>query len=406
MDPTLTELLHSNLQWIFVGGKGGVGKTTTSCALATLFATTPISDAAAPDGTRPRRVLLISTDPAHNLSDAFNQRFGPQPTPVKGLEDTLAAMEVDPKNFTHGALMSSLTGANSGGSASSLSREAEADAVEQTASFARIGAVLKEAARTMPGIDEISVFAEILQYVRTLSYDLLIFDTAPTGHTLRLLALPQTLNSTFDRLMSLEGLAPMLEAASHLIGSSFGATGGDSVSGCEVATATPSSSSTAPGAGSAATGSSQGSWSITADEVRAKALHWRQVMEEVQVRFNDPSRTSFVCVCIAEFLSVYETERLVQELMKYNIGCDSIVVNQLVLKPSSEPPCRMCAARQKIQTKYLEQIDLLYDDFHVVKMPLLSDEVRGVPALKMFARFLQEPYNPDTHGYIDVQESC
>ncbi|KAG5484757.1 hypothetical protein LSCM1_06579 [Leishmania martiniquensis] len=393
MDPTLTELLNSSLEWIFVGGKGGVGKTTTSCALATLFATTPIRDAAATGDTRPRRVLLISTDPAHNLSDAFNQRFGPQPTPVKGLEDSLAAMEVDPKNFTHGALMNSLMGPKSGDSASSLSKEAEADTAENTASFARIGAILKEAARTMPGIDEISVFAEILQYVRTLSYDLLIFDTAPTGHTLRLLALPQTLNSTFDRLMSLEGLAPIIEAASHLFSSNIDAAGGASgdSAGC---------------GGQATAASSRSSSCITADEVRTKALHWRQVMEEVQTRFNDPNRTGFVCVCIAEFLSVYETERLVQELMKYNIGCDSIVVNQLVLKPSSEPPCRMCAARQKIQAKYLEQIDLLYDDFHVVKMPLLSDEVRGVSALKTFARFLKEPYDPDVHGYIDVQGPC
>ncbi|KAG5510122.1 hypothetical protein JKF63_07018 [Porcisia hertigi] len=402
MDPTLTELLHhSNLEWIFVGGKGGVGKTTTSCALATLFATTPIRDATAPDGTRTRRVLLISTDPAHNLSDAFNQRFGPQPTPVNGLEDCLAAMEVDPKNFTHGALMSSIPATQSGGGSSSAN--AEADTVAHTASFARIAAVLKEAARTMPGIDEISVFAEILHYVRTLSYDLLIFDTAPTGHTLRLLALPQTLNHTFDQLMSLEGLAPMLEAASHFIGSYSGA-GGDSQSGttaCREPLASAASSSS-----TTAADSSQNSWSLTAEEVREKVLQWRQSMEEVQARFNDPNRTGFVCVCIAEFLSVYETERLVQELMKYNIGCDSIVVNQLVLKPSSEPPCRMCAARQTIQSKYLEQIDLLYDDFHVVKMPLLSDEVRGVAALKTFARFLQEPYDPDKHGYIDVQGSC
>ncbi|GET86681.1 anion-transporting ATPase-like protein [Leishmania tarentolae] len=153
MDPTLTELLHTNVEWIFVGGKGGVGKTTTSCALATLFATTPISDAASPGCTRPRRVLLISTDPAHNLSDAFNQRFGSHPTPVNGLEESLAAMEVDPKNFTHGALMSSLTGAKNDGSALPSPEEGGADPT----SFARIGAVLKEAARTMPGIDEISV---------------------------------------------------------------------------------------------------------------------------------------------------------------------------------------------------------------------------------------------------------
>lgn len=88
--------------------------------------------------------------------------------------------------------------------------------------------------------------------------------------------------------------------------------------------------------------------------------------------------------------------------MKYNIACDSIVVNQLVMKPSNEPPCRMCNARQKIQHKYLEQIDDLYEDFHVVKMPLLDNEVRGVQALKQFAQFLIQPYKPDVHGYIEL----
>lgn len=406
MDPTLTSLLQSRLEWIFVGGKGGVGKTTTSCALATLFAATPVQDAAAPAGVRPRRVLLISTDPAHNLSDAFNQRFGPEPTPVKGLEATLAAMEVDPKNFTHGALLSSLTapsmrGGESGG-ASANTNSGDGRGGGAAATFASVGAVLKEAARTMPGIDEITVFAEILHYVRALSYDVLIFDTAPTGHTLRLLALPQTLNTTFDQLMSLEGLAPMLEMASHFMKASAG-----TASGGEGRLVPPQASASASG-GAPPTAASSSPWALTAEDLRAKAQHWREVLTEVQARFNDPDRTSFVCVCIAEFLSVYETERLVQELMRYNISCDSIVVNQLVLKPSSsEPPCRMCAARQKMQAKYLDQIDLLYDDFHVVKMPLLSEEVRGVAALQTFARFLQEPYNPNTHGYVEiVQGPC
>jgi arsenite-transporting ATPase len=121
------------------------------------------------------QVLIISTDPAHNLSDAFDQKFGSKPTNVKGI-DNLFCMEIDPSanEQAGGNILSSMMG---GGATGGL------DALDSSG-------FMKEIMTSVPGIDEATSFGEILKSLDEYKFDLIIFDTAPTGHTLRLLNFP------------------------------------------------------------------------------------------------------------------------------------------------------------------------------------------------------------------------
>ncbi|KNG86067.1 ATPase get3 [Aspergillus nomiae NRRL 13137] len=317
MEPSLQSIVSQDtLRWIFVGGKGGVGKTTTSCSLAIQLAKARKS------------VLLISTDPAHNLSDAFGQKFGKEARLIDGYNN-LSAMEIDPN-----------------GSIQDLLASGEGQGDDPMAGLG-VGNMMQDLAFSIPGVDEAMSFAEVLKQVKSLSYEVIVFDTAPTGHTLRFLQFPTVLEKALAKLSQLSSqFGPMLNS---ILGSRGGLPGEDGVS---------------------------------------QRDHQRS-----QHSIQNPDMTTFVCVCIAEFLSLYETERMIQELTSYNIDTHAIVVNQLLF-PKQGSECEQCNARRKMQKKYLEQIEELYEDFNVVRMPLLVEEVRGKEKLEKFSDMLIHPYVP------------
>lgn len=335
VEGSLRNLTQSEtLKWIFVGGKGGVGKTTTSCSLAVALSKTRSS------------VLLVSTDPAHNLSDAFSQKFSGEPTRVNGF-DNLDAMEVEPPE-NHSV---------------PSSNPASNDLTQLFSNPEAAGSMLGDIGGAIPGIDEAMAFGTLMKSVRDMSYDVVVFDTAPTGHTMRLLGFPQLLEKGLSIFRSLlDRFGPMANTMAGSMGM--------------------------PG--------------LNVQDMVSKIESMSDVTQEISQTFADESKSTFVCVCIPEFLSVFETERLVREIGNFGLTVKNIVVNQVIRSSDIHEKAKAEAlykARVGMQTKYMEQIAELYaEDFHITPMPLLSCEVRGKDSLAEFSKLLLDEKTGFTEG--------
>ena len=318
-EETIQNILdQKTLKWIFVGGKGGVGKTTISASLSILLS------------KQGKKVLIISTDPAHNLSDAFNQKIGKQPTIIKGFEN-LYGIELDPEKDMN-----------------NIDKLNEILHVEEKS---KVDGLLQTMEGTFPGIDEANNLKYISNLLDNKDYDMVVFDTAPTGHTLKLLEMPLIIGKSMEKIMELKlQFSPVIDSVGGVLGPEI---------------------------------------DQKLNKFFTKMNELKDHMQKISDRFKDAEKTTFIAVCIPEFLSVYETERLVESLFKENIDIRNVVVNQ-VLMCDNPDKCKMCKSRTKMQKKYLEKIEEMFEDFHIIKVPLQKNEIRGAKNLENFYKFLIE----------------
>jgi arsenite-transporting ATPase len=321
-------------EYVLYGGKGGVGKTTMAAATAL---------ASARDGTA---TLAVSTDPAHSLSDSLETSIPAEPTRVR--EDVpLYAAEIDPDAMTSGPFAE-----EGGGMLGGL------DAMLQDEGLNPF------AAGTMPGADEAAAMQLLLQYMDDDRFDRVVVDTAPTGHTLRLLELPEMMESMTGRLLALR------ERLSGMVGSVKGLFGGADEESLE-----------------------QGM-----DDLRALADR----VERLRARLRDPARTDFRVVMVPEEMSVVESEHLLERLDAFDIPAGTVVVNRVMQDLADVADgadadwfvapdladCEFCQRRWEVQREALARAQEVFRGHDVRRVPLFADEVRGERMLRVVAACL------------------
>jgi arsenite-transporting ATPase len=302
----ITQLLDRKI--LFFGGKGGVGKTTTASATAI---------AASQAG---KRVLLVSTDPAHNTSDILGQPIGPDIVEVR---PNLHALEID--------------------AAQESARYVDEVKARIKDLFGH--SILKEANRqidlaaSMPAAEEVALFDRIGALIRgeDARFDLLVFDTAPTGHTLRLIRMPELMEA-------------WIRALSRSRRAMLGVEQDD-----------------------------------RNDPIMRSLAERLDRLREFRARLVSPRVTAFVLVLIAERLPIEETARAIAQLEEAGVRLGALIVNRVLPEASPDP---FLVARQEQERVYLDEIDSRFAAVPRLRVPQLARDVHGIQTLQTIAAAL------------------
>jgi arsenite/tail-anchored protein-transporting ATPase len=283
---------------LLFGGKGGVGKT--SCAAATGIHAASIG----------KKVLVMSTDPAHSLSDSFGIEIGNKVTLVR---ENLDALEIDP------SVLLAEYKSKYGDFIKQIADEGTFFSKEEIQQFFDL---------SLPGIDELMALFKVNDILEEGKYDLLILDTAPTGHTIRLLELPDLLTSYIKVLGEMRMKHRVV--VKMMVGRYLKDKADEFLE--EMGT----------------------------DVARIKAL------------LKDTGKTKFIPVTIPEAMSVYETERLIQTLETHKVSVDTILINRVI-----KDGCDFCNSRSGNQKKYIQEIETKFSKYVIKKIPLFGSEIKA-----------------------------
>jgi len=299
--------------FVFFGGKGGVGKTTVSCAYARKCATAGVE------------TLVVSTDPAHSVSDVFDQQFGDAPESVDGV-DGLSALEIDPEDEVTAHLDDIRN---------RLSDQVSASMVNE------INKQLEMAHQT-PGAYESALFDRFVEVMRDSDpYDRVVFDTAPTGSTLRLLGLPEFLESWVDRLMHKRRQSiDLFEKA--------------------------------------AVGNNEPRRVMDGDPVLARLQERKEFFEYAGGALREDA--AFFLVLNPDQLSVNETERAISDMADENLEVRGLVANKLTPSPDDDENGRGARyLRDRVETEHerLTQVRESLDAPLLAEIQSRTREVKG-----------------------------
>lgn len=306
-------LEDDKLKLIIFGGKGGVGKT--SCAIASAIAL-----------SENFKTLLISTDPAHSVSDCLEQAIGFNVVNVDGVPQ-LSAIEV----VAEEAL-----------SVFRTEHRSEMKKLLETSTNLDNDDINDMLTLSLPGIDEIMSFKTIIDFIEEGEYDKYIVDTAPTGHALRLISSPKLLDNW------IKVAAKMRWKYRYMI-TSFAGT-------------------------------------YKQDEVDAFLLSLKKTVKRIENLLKDKTRCEFIPVCIPEAMAIQETVRLLADLGKSGIISQQIIVNNVM----TSEDCDFCRQRKAGQVPYLHQFNHSFPDFNKVEVPMFATEIKGLEKLRLLKKCLFE----------------